>query len=308
MSRQDNERKIIVRFKGGLANQVYQLAAGAYLSSQLGHRLYFSDTYYRYADNPRYLIAPSVYDGSIIRAKEGVLIALLQKFLRKIPRFNGRTGIADSFGRYLFVGDEIFQNLLELIASDSGELEAYNKKNIILDGYFHNSSSIEKSGVLDKLGILRGEAISGIAAHIRLGDYLKKPYSDFYWTINEDYIARAYEHLLLCGANPNTPIAIFSDSPDIASALVRNALPKADIAIIPSASALSDLRMLASYEYKLLSNSSFSLLSWHLSRESHAVIPSQWFKQIKTSLSQFPPSERLIRIPIRLDTTRGTHD
>ena len=307
MNKGQDERKIIVRFKGGLANQIYQLAAGVYLSNLLSHRLYFSDTYYRYKDNPRYLVAPSVYDGSIRRAKDNALIALFQRLLRKTPYLLSRSGAGSSFGSYLFVEDKGFRSLLELTGSDKRELELYKKRNIILDGYFHVSSSLEKSGVLERLGIFRSETTSGIAAHIRLGDYLKKPYSDFYWTISEDYIARAHNSLVLRGADPNAPISIFSDSPDIAAALVRRAIPYADIVTVPSASALSDLRMLASYEYKLLSNSSFSLLSWHMSREGHAVIPSEWFKQIKTDPSQFPPSERLIKIPIRQDTAGRSH-
>jgi hypothetical protein len=286
---------VVVRFKGGLANQLYQLAAGLDFSSLCGARLAYSDCYYRHLPNPRCLIAPSIYDGQLFEYKESLIAFCWGQFRRRTKTLKSLWQHIDT--EMLVVTDENVSTIMASLAMlKSDPTSLVSPKVLVLDGYFHNYQTLLSSGLLDRLSIFSGSPRQGIGVHIRLGDYLKYPYCNFYRLVDCAYIVSAYRALLEAGASEDLPLHIFSDSPQEAYAIVKEALPNASIHIEPGRSPISDLRELSSFQYQILSNSSFSLLSWHLSTPSVATIPAEWFKSSATNELQFSPSTRLIRI------------
>jgi hypothetical protein len=295
MSKSNQKKKVVVRFKGGLANQIYQLAAGSFLSQALDRTLVYSDIYYRVTENPRNLIAPSVYDEKLAAVRESAQELLIHRLIQKIPIIF-REKIKPFIGRKIVISDDEFKKLLDNNQGNKKIELPHNKDKIILDGYFHFHSSLEESMVLRKLKILSTEEHKGMAIHVRLGDYLQRPYSSLYNTIDSRYISNAYQCLVDKGMAMQKQVYVFSDSPDLARDLVSAALPNAEIILAEEASELTHLKMLSSFKFMILSNSSYSLLAWHLSNQSTAVIPENWFKTMRTDPSQFSKSDRLTKI------------
>jgi hypothetical protein len=288
--------QIVIRFKGGLANQIYQLAAGIFIANALGQTCFFSDVYFANCRNTRMLIAPSIFDLDIIQIKESKLRALPYWLMRRLPNFLKEIFLLAT--KQSVIDDH---NYKSFVAGLSGidQQNANISRRIVLDGYFHNQTLLIQSGVLQNLSILEAPSKEAIAIHVRLGDYLKHPYSKFYRLINAGYIRQAFKLLLLNGATSDLPVHVFSDSPLLAQKLVCEALPDLSFSMkYGNSSALADLRDLSSHRYLILSNSSFSLLSWHLSHDSFGVIPKNWFQSMPTDPDQFPESNRLVRLDI----------
>lgn len=288
---------ILIRFKGGLANQVYQLAAGQLLGKMLNRNIRYSDIYYRFRRNSRTLMIPSVYDLPLdlsIEKKSSLLKSRAKQWL------HNSTSLMHRFEKNKkLIGDSEFSQIINKTTEGNQLISKISNTNTItLDGYFHSSYSINESGVLSKLSILAGSIKNEIAIHIRLGDYLKKPYSEIYNVVNEKYLRSAFENIINRGASLDMPITVFSDTPEIAIKLVKESIPNSVNIKTSNASVLTDLKELSSFRYQILSNSSYSLLAWHLSNESIACIPSNWFKSWTTDKSQFPTSVNIERIQI----------
>ena len=293
MMQASSKGRVIVRFKGGLANQIYQLAAGRRVADALGYKLAYSDIYYRFFRNSRELLAPSVYDEEIERIHETPVDLFFDRLARRWRIGSSLLGLLG--WKSNLIDDTSFASFLinGFIAKDLGKHISSNQ--VVLDGYFHFASVLEESGVLKRLQILKKSVTEAIGIHVRLGDYLKSPYKDFYRTVDSGYIRRAYRVLIeKFDMDDSVPVFVYSDSPREALRIIRKAIPRSCIRLAGGNSALSDLRDLTSCKYKILSNSSYSLLSWHLSAESCATVPRNWFRLKETDIRQFSTSKRLV--------------
>jgi len=216
MTNNKNTPKVIIRFKGGLANQVYQLAAGLYLANLLQLQLYYSDVYFRYIQNSRDLVVPSIYDKKILLRTEfpfGIALGRTPlRMLRKLLPWDSMTG------RQVVICDKFFKSLVH---EGVGSLKpALNRgQDIILDGYFHIDTVLQDSGVLELVDIFSHQKNESCGIHVRLGDYLNSPYNRIYRLVDEHYISSAYAHLLRLGMNESAPVKIFSDSPELLNEL-----------------------------------------------------------------------------------------
>jgi hypothetical protein len=288
-----NRPRILVRFKGGLANQIYQLAAATHLANKLGTNVHFSDCYYRLVSNSRNLSVPAIYDKQLVYWRESIANLYLYRITNRLglDRF-----IYSCIARgAINVSDD---NLDSLLDCDSNEARLSCGR-YVLDGYFHQSKYLEASDILSSLSILGHPASESLGIHLRMGDYLISPYREFYRLVNSQYVYSAYKKLIDYGMDPSLPIFLYSDSPTVASRVLLEALPNKPFKLRSSRSALSDLRSLSSHNYQILSNSSFSLISWYLNTDSISVSPSEWFRDKPTDQSQFPVSPRFLTIPLQ---------
>lgn len=295
MKRQNGPKRIVIRFKGGLGNQIYQLAAGLLISKVTGAGISSSDIYYRYKENTREKAIESVYDGKIPRESETLLDLVFSKAAGRCLREN-RLARNHRLGRVV-VSDSDF---LEWI-SEGFVKTKWSERIVVLDGYFQNAYSLENSGVLSDLSALAPTSENEIGIHIRLGDYLQAPYNSLYQVVNEEFIRESYDHLVRYGGIcANAKVRLFSNSMNDARALVERALPSVEVISAGGRSTVADLRELAGHRNLILSNSSYSLLAWHLSSTAQAVVPSNWFKSSKTPLELFSKNPRLHRMEIPL--------
>lgn len=285
-------KKVIVRLKGGLANQAYQLAAARCFADRLGAHLAYSDAYFSYYRNPRGLIIPHIYDGFLERERDSITSIIAGRIACKIqdvtpfrlPYTRGNLAVNDN------IYNEYRNRWVGEIPADKACCMRYT-----LDGYFQKHSIMVESGIIDQLSILKPtRMLEGCAIHLRLGDYLVPPYNKLYWKVTSGYIADAFEILSGTGLASGLPVHIFSDSPELALSIVKKALPASCAVVASGKSSLFDLRLLSSYRNMILSNSTFSLLAWYLSNRATAVIPRQWFLSRETHADLFPDDPRIL--------------
>lgn len=285
-------RKVVVRLKGGLANQAYQLAAARCFADRVGANLAYSDAYFSYYRNPRGLIMPYIYDGCLERECDSIASIIAGRIACKIqdltpfrlPYLAGGLVVNDN------IYNEYHNRWVCGIPADKACCTRY-----ILDGYFQKHLTLVESGIIDQLSILKStKVLEGCAIHLRLGDYLIPPYNQVYWKVTSGYIADAFEILSGAGLESGLPVHIFSDSPELALSIVQQALPASYAVVVSGKSSLSDLRSLSSYKHMILSNSTFSLLAWYLSSRATAVIPRQWFLGRPTHADLFPDDPRVL--------------
>ena len=88
-------------------------------------------------------------------------------------------------------------------------------------------------------------------------------------------------------------VKVFSDNLEIAEKIVHSAIGE-EVLIEKSTNtdANEDLLEISSYEFRILSNSTFSLFSHFLSQKGISVIPSNWFKNQETNSTLLKTSSR----------------
>ena len=164
----------------------------------------------------------------------------------------------------------------------------------LMDSYYINHSSIINGGLLQDYHPKEPTNFNSIAIHFRLGDYLNPKNRSIYHIITKDYIRKAYsqcishsffDHSLPC------QLDIFSDSPKKAIEIVGTIdfSDAVNINVVSSDDPIVDLIGLASYPFKILSASTYSLLSYYLGPSQCTVLPSKWFLDRDTPHRIFPP-------------------
>ena len=275
--------KIIINFKGGLGNQVYQLAAGIMIQKELKLKISYNDVQYQYESNKRQLTIPYIFKIPMSFNYKSKFKFFLEEKLSNYT-FNFYNKLSNN---YIFTDKDA---LLKL-----SKKSTLKNKNIILSDYFQFDYVIRKSEITSIKSKLTPEVKNNnIGIHIRLGDYLNSQSKDIYNHINPHFILKAYNILLKNGANPKSKIIIYSDSPKLAEQMAKNALPHKNIFLSQNNTDVEDFRGLASHKYSILSNSSFSLLSWYFGKPDFSVIPSNWFKNLQTNKNLLPREKNLI--------------
>jgi hypothetical protein len=221
---------VTVRVQGGLGNQLFQVAAG-YFVSRLNNqnqmrldvtRIPFGTDATRRFEVGQFNLFPSEFRTSI----EGEGVAkIAQMFPRNFGSLiiRGYSWFDRSFSRNVgdFFEDDESAESLESIGSNS-----------VLHGYFNNFAIVEKA---ESLGFSRNLELrfdpsnwlsnylnntdfdETLALHIRLGDYLKFPH--IFGSLSEKFYLDCIEQLEV---GPESRIIIFSDQPN----KVANLLPK----------------------------------------------------------------------------------
>ncbi len=119
----------------------------------------------------------------------------------------------------------------------------------------------------DLLAGLRGNVGDYVAVHVRLGDYashsLRVGDVLYPYALGRDYYDKALDRF-----PPGVPVALFSDEPDAAAAL----LPSAPAWVCPAASPVVTLLALARFPRLIIANSSFSWWAGWLGGPNNAVV------------------------------------
>lgn len=248
--------------KGGLGNQMFQVAAAIVYAKETNRRVLLPEEFYNSHNVSNLEYSESIFRDFIHRINkpmDGNAIArILQSDFIQHP---GEPGFEDWFP-------------LDL----SG--------NILLHGYFQNYPPLKpheaaiRQVYLSGLGNYRvqiGDSKMRVGIHIRRGDYLKPPYSDVLPVQPLDYYERALQHFLL----NSTDFWIFSD--DISWCKQQRLfqdLPKK--VFVEEPNEVKSLAMMSTCLGGMIcANSSFSWWGAFLGayKERNCVIvPKNWFK------------------------------
>ena len=268
---------VAVELSGGLANQLFQYAAGLALARRHGAQLVLDSTLFQRPSEPRRLALNSF-------AMEGI-------FSTSRVRFTNGGKLAN------LVVDGLSRELQELtVVRESGfDYDPGFEKlgtNVYLRGYWQSSRYFDHlaSDLRAMINIpdieldeptraLRQEIKAGpsVGIHVRRGDYLVEPYRSRHGVCSVDYYRAAME--CLRSEIPNCKFYVFSDDVDWCRANFRDA-DTLVVGLYGPNQAHIDLGLLAACNHRIESNSSFSWWSAFLSDggKGKTIAPTPWFQ------------------------------
>jgi len=277
----------ILCMRGGIGNQLYQYAALEAIKSFTGMSACIDLSHYKYRNNPR----------------KPLLLCLAKKIRHSLDNVSTWPTIFAQ-QKLCSVNKDLysFMNLRPIVEDSDIILESLEVKNFskphLLIGYFQHHRFISKSNMMTSFERYCRKTVGNsrnvIGIHLRLGDYSDPNYSGLYWIANRKYINEAYS--IVCTrlqGNTNYEVRIFSDDIKKATSLIESTdIDLRKVKFISLGSAIEDLMQLASCEYKILGNSTYSMISHYLNKDaSFTVIPRSWFKTQETPASLFPHTD-----------------
>ncbi len=283
---------IITELNGGLGNQLFQYAAG--LSLALKHQTTLKvSIQFKNNDTSRNL-GLSHFNTNIIEANQEEINQLyssstLNRSLQAL--------LPPPFKHYFREKHFAYQS-------------GFNKlgPNVYLKGYWQ--SELYFSSIADQVKAtftLKPEYYSSVLSlieeiktsesvsiHIRKGDYLLHPYSEYYASLESAYYITAIAALQ--EQHPQLKLFVFTDDPNWVNENLHLASPYRLISGIETSSMYEDFQAMLSCKYHIIANSSFSWwTAWLSAREGKKVIaPKQWFKNGPTDTQDLVPKSWLI--------------
>lgn len=284
---------LIMKYSGGLGNQMFQYAAVASLADKLGVSFAFDASFFDTQIKRAYelnIFGIAKNDASDIRTK---LAWKLRKFSKKCSFFGLNVYAEKAFNyeeRFLKIIDNTFI---------WGYFQSYKYVNedLIKKTFVFKAPLSEKNASL----ISKMKLEDSISLHIRRGDYTQKRYVNVYNQLDIDYYKKALE--ILAEKSDNPVIYVFSD--DIAWARENLNFTGCPICIKKGAkfefishncadTAFEDMRLMSNCKHNIIANSSFSWWGAYLNNNPDKIViaPKNWFTDTDRAdtKSLFPPS------------------
>lgn len=266
----------IIKFNGGLGNQMFQWAFARALEAKTGVKTLFDMSFFekKYA-RPYELDIFNVPDKSVKNVLTKLHLAAMWKLRKKLhgKNFFGLNFYCEPHFQY---DENLFNVKPATYIEGFFQSEKYFvdiKDKICADFQFNNQPDEENQKLIEKIG-----ATNSISLHIRRGDYVqKKRYQNLYANCSLDYYKRGVEHISKNVKNP--VLFIFSD--DIEWVKENLNLPYESVYVShnPGAKSYEDMRLMSLCKHNVIANSSFSWWgAWLNNNENKIVIaPQKWF-------------------------------
>lgn len=282
---------IIVKFMGGLGNQMFQYAFGQELSYLYGEDIVYDMSSYK-MDKQRNLTL-KYFDIDPIKDWEDVIPKQeRQKILRKESRYH----ILQKLMREIHQSDRVGENLFNYYASRGYyfnfdpyfyELPKVNSENKVAYGYFQGESyfqhCIEKlknqyricpqneMTVEEKAFCQQIRLSNAICIHIRVGDY-KLHKNRRFDVCTPSYFQKGIAYLSNKVENPT--YFVFTNDP----MTVEKMYNLKNVVYVRNLKDYQDMRLMMECKHFLISNSTFSWWASYLStyKEKIIIVPSKW--------------------------------
>lgn len=286
--------KYIVKFNGGLGNQMFQWAFGYALEKETGVETLFDMSFFekKYA---------RPYELDIFNLKvnfvENILLKLQLKLMWKFRKnlknksFLGLTFFSEPHFEYYKYALKVKPNTY---IEGFFQTEKYFKKyeeEIRQAFTFKNKPEKFNQDIIDEM-----ENSNSVSIHIRRGDYVqKKRYQDVYATCSMDYYKRGADYIAQKFERPK--LFVFSD--DIQWVRANWDLPYETVFIDNNSGdkSFEDMRLMSNCKHNIIANSSFSWWGAWLNKNPQKIViaPQKWFNDKKINQEDVIP-ETWIRL------------
>lgn len=282
--------KYIIKFNGGLGNQMFQYAFGYVLEKTTGAKTLFDMSFFekKYA-------RPYELDIFNLKAKfvEDFLLKLKLKLIWKFRKnlknksFLGLTFFPEPHFEYYKYALKIKPNTY---IEGFFQSEKYFKKyeNEIRTAFtFKNKPESFNQFLINEMN-----KSNSVSIHIRRGDYIqKKRYQEVYATCSMDYYKRAVEYI--AQKHENLKLFVFSD--DIQWVRSNWDLPYETIFVDNNSGdkSFEDMRLMSNCKHNIIANSTFSWWGAWLNnnKEKIVIAPKKWFNDKKINQEDLFPEE-----------------
>lgn len=270
------EKTVHLPLIGGLGNQLFQLAAGIYVTNQFDREVKYVSSFLKSPyfnkrgwTTPRRLMIEDLIGDTEWSELSRAKIAAIRAF--------------SSFGKRYWVSEfGPSDNILERIDSDTRVLVGYFQKyryvNHVAESFLKR---LEKSLLFRQ--IIPSQCKPRIAVHMRFGDYRTNPRTRAVHGLSDiSYYINGVEALI--GDLPCNQIVLVSDDPKRAYSLFTEASGCGNFKVrcAYGASELEDLALLSHSAGIVISNSSFSWWAAWLGASTvgaRVVAPTPWFAE-----------------------------
>jgi hypothetical protein len=283
---------IITEINGGLGNQLFQYAAG--LSLALRHQTDLKvSIQFKNNDTSRKL-GLSHFNTNVIEATQD---EINQLYPSSTLNRSIQSLLPHSFKQYFREKHFAYQSGFNKLGS-----------NVYLKGYWQSEryfSTIANevkniftlqphfySNILPLIDEIK--QTESVSFHVRKGDYLLHPYTDYYASLESAYynnaLAALQENL------PQLKLYVFTDDPKWVKENLALPIPYTLISGVQTTSMYEDFQAMLTCKYHIIANSSFSWwTAWLSARDGKKVVaPKEWFKNGPSDTADLIPKSWLI--------------
>ncbi len=286
--------KYIVKFNGGLGNQMFQWAFGYALEKESGFETlfdmsFFEKKYARPYELDIFSLKAKLVEDFWLKLK----LQLIWKFRKHIKNksFLGLTFFPEPHFEYYKYA---FQLVPNTYIEGFFQTEKYFNKheNEIREAFTFKS----KPAKFNQYLIEQMCESNSVSVHIRRGDYVqKKRYQDVYAKCSLDYYKRGVEYIASKYENPK--IYVFSD--DIPWVKANWTLPYETVFVNHNTGdkSFEDMRLMSNCKHNIIANSSFSWWGAWLNKNPQKIViaPQKWFNDGKINQDDVIP-ENWVRL------------
>ena len=286
---------IIVKIYGGMANQLFQYAAGYALSLHHAAPLKLDISYFEEQNNDTkrtFALDRFSIDYELATKEE---IAEVFKFRFQDYAWNKLMPIS----RQRFYGEKkpgFYERFFDL--SDTVYLRGYFQsekyfidcQKSLLEQYQMNTNAIKT--VLPLADTLKNS--NSVALHIRLGDYLNPSLSGIMAPFDIAYYQSAIDHFQQNIIHPT--FYVFSDQIQLAKDLLKVDAEFVFVDEQMSSNSEEDFYLMQSCQHQIIANSTFSWWAAYLNTNCHKIVvaPQKWYKEHFGDATDLYPSNWII--------------
>lgn len=281
-------RRIIVRLKGGLGNQLFQFARGYSLAIENGADLYLDRSYfYHDARHGGVMLRDWTLPDSVRDVSIGSIASWLLRVDEKLGHVCSRcfdVGLIAEKGRTSSRAGTV---ILDGYWQDA---RFFDRHTSALRAFMHPAVDLSSEAILLNERI---ERVSGaVSLHVRRGDYVTDSAAQqVHGVLGLDYYERAVQYVLKHVAEPR--FFVFSD--DIEWAESSLSLPgQVEFVRLPDTSPVVDMYLMSRCAHNVIANSTFSWWgAWlNASPDKIVIAPKAWFSDpVMNSRTAIVPSE-----------------
>ncbi|MDD3435541.1 MAG: alpha-1,2-fucosyltransferase [Candidatus Gastranaerophilales bacterium] len=271
-----NEKIFIVKFNGGLGNQMFQWAFARSLEKKTSFQAFFDMSYFtkKYArpyDLEIFNVNPRKIEDFWLKLRLEIIWKLRRRLKNK--KFLGLKFYCEPHFEF---DENIFQIEPNTYIEGFFQSEKYFKEiedDLRNDFQFKNPPAKQNEELTAKIG-----TVNSVSLHIRRGDYVqKKRFQNLYAPCSLDYYRRGVEYIAQNYANPT--LFIFSD--DIEWVKQNLNLPYESVYVSHNTGKKSfeDMRLMSLCKHNIIANSSFSWWGAWLNNNPKKIViaPQKWF-------------------------------
>ena len=292
-----NKKPLIVKFNGGLGNQMFQYAFGRAVEQKTGIKTIFDMSFFK--KNYCRPFELGIFNTSD-KGVEGVEDFWTKLKIEFIWKFRKKLAGKKFLGTFIY-SEPCFEYDANVFKVEAGsyiegffQSEKYFKDvedDLRKDFEFKVLPDAENQELIEKI-----QSTNSVSLHIRRGDYVqKKRYQDVYATCSLDYYKRGVE--VIAQKHENPTLFIFSD--DIEWVKENLKLPYESVYVSHNTGAKSyeDLRLMSLCSHNVIANSSFSWWGAWLNNNKEKIVigPQKWFNDEKVVQTDVIP-ESWIRL------------
>jgi hypothetical protein len=252
---------IVLKFRGGLGNQLFQYHAGKAFAQRIGTNVLFDVTEYNLPANDKYrpfLLKHFDFDISMIKEKK--------KAIRFLGGNNNKTVKLNRFS--LIDGENITETTNRLTVYNENDIYL-PENNQYINGYFCDEKYLSNVGLLrlfeekntenEKLLVEIKKTIS-VSVHMRRTDYLEDVHNYYQGICTDRYYSNAIKLIRMKMHEPN--FFIFSDDPLFANSYFKERFNDLRFTVIDCNAkkddSYRDLFLMANCKHNIVANSTFS--------------------------------------------------